>query len=67
MKVRRPRLLSPWREHLRDTMWFEPTAGLVGAMVLWAVAADVDERVVVLRQRVMVLLQEDGDYDTIRA
>ncbi len=34
---RRPRPLSPLREHLRDTFWFAPVVGLVGAAVLaWA-------------------------------
>lgn len=59
VKVRRPRLLSPLREHLRDTMWFAPTAGLVGAMVLWAVAAEADEQIV-------AMLQHDGNYDAVR-
>ncbi|MCC3775062.1 DUF2254 domain-containing protein [Streptomyces sp. UNOB3_S3] len=30
----RPRPLSPLREHLRDTFWFAPTMGLVGAVLL---------------------------------
>ncbi|MFG2648738.1 DUF2254 domain-containing protein [Streptomyces sp. NPDC048436] len=59
-KVRRPRVLSPLREHLRDTMWFAPTAGLVGAMVLWAVASELDSRLV-------TVLQDAGDYDTVES
>ncbi|MGB8946405.1 MAG: DUF2254 domain-containing protein [Streptomyces sp.] len=58
VKVRRPRLLSPLREHLRDTMWFAPTAGLVGAMVLWLVAAELDSRLV-------AAARDAGDYDTV--
>ncbi len=58
-KVRRPRLLSPLREHLRDTMWFAPTAGLVGAMLLWWVAAAVDTEIV-------RTLQDAGEYDSIK-
>ncbi|WP_159048747.1 DUF2254 family protein, partial [Streptomyces sp. NRRL F-4489] len=39
---RAPRVLSPLREHLRETFWFAPAVGLVGAVLLWlaAVAAD---------------------------
>ncbi|MGW7082558.1 DUF2254 domain-containing protein [Streptomyces sp. NPDC054871] len=60
VKVRRPRLLSPLREHLRDTMWFAPTAGLVGAMVLWLAAAEVDSQIVAATQNA-------GDYDTVKS
>lgn len=60
VKVRRPRLLSPLREHLRDTMWFAPTAGLVGALVLWAAAAELDSRIV-------ASAQDAGDYDTVES
>lgn len=35
---RRPRALSPLREHLRDTFWFAPTAAMVGVFVVWLVA-----------------------------
>ncbi|MFF8271815.1 DUF2254 domain-containing protein [Streptomyces sp. NPDC016562] len=27
-----------WREHLRDTLWFAPTAGLIVTFVLWDIA-----------------------------
>lgn len=60
VKVRRPRLLSPLREHLRDTMWFAPTAGLVGALVLWAAASELDSRIV-------ESAQDAGDYDTVES
>ncbi|MEU6123709.1 DUF2254 domain-containing protein [Streptomyces sp. NPDC047123] len=60
MKARRgPKVLSPLREHLRDTMWFAPTAGLVGSLVLWAVAAELDAQIV-------AALQDAGDYDEIK-
>jgi hypothetical protein len=45
-EYRRPRILSALREHLRDTFWFAPTAGLAGAIVLWIAAATVDEAIV---------------------
>lgn len=59
MQVRRPRMLSPLREHLRDTMWFAPTAGLVGAMLLWWAAAELDMEIV-------ASLRDGGDYDAIK-
>ncbi|MER7107767.1 DUF2254 domain-containing protein [Streptomyces sp. NPDC000229] len=39
-------MLSPLREHLRDTFWFAPTAGLVCVVVLWMVAATADAAIV---------------------
>ncbi|WP_030668013.1 DUF2254 family protein [Streptomyces sp. NRRL B-1347] len=59
VRVRRPRLLSPLREHLRDTMWFAPTAGLVGSLVLWWIAAEVDAEWV-------RILQDHEEYDAIK-
>ncbi|MFD9070127.1 DUF2254 domain-containing protein [Streptomyces lasiicapitis] len=59
VRVRRPRMLSPLREHLRDTMWFAPTVGLVGSMVLWWAAAELDTELV-------RLLQDDEEYDTLK-
>ncbi len=56
--MRRPRLLSPLREHLRDTFWFTPTAGLVGAMALAALVLALDSLVI-------EALQEDGAYGTV--
>ena len=41
--VSRPRPLSPLREHLRDTFWFAPVTGLVGAVVLAVGCALVDQ------------------------
>ncbi|WP_367046511.1 DUF2254 domain-containing protein [Streptomyces sp. Je 1-332] len=58
VKVRRPRLLSPLREHLRDTMWFAPTAGLVGAVVLWFVASELDSQIV-------SSAQDAGEYELL--
>ncbi|MGW7269606.1 DUF2254 domain-containing protein [Streptomyces sp. NPDC054864] len=58
VKVRRPRLLSPLREHLRDTMWFAPTAGLVGAMVVWFVASELDSQIV-------TSAQDAGEYELL--
>ncbi|MFD4628765.1 DUF2254 domain-containing protein [Streptomyces sp. NPDC058284] len=59
MKVRRPRMLSPLREHLRDTMWFAPTAALVAAMLLWWAASELDTLIV-------ETLRDNGDYDGIK-
>ncbi|ORT53361.1 DUF2254 domain-containing protein [Streptomyces sp. CB03238] len=45
-------MLSPLREHLRDTFWFAPTAGLVCVFVLWLAAAGLDAEIVdYLRER----------------
>ncbi|MFJ9624251.1 DUF2254 domain-containing protein [Streptomyces sp. NPDC101181] len=55
---RRPRPLSPLREHLRDTFWFAPTAGFVSVFVLWLIASEVDDQVVSLFQR-------EGAYDEL--
>ncbi|MFB8106410.1 DUF2254 domain-containing protein [Streptomyces sp. NPDC056007] len=48
---RRPRPLSPLREHLRDTFWFAPTMGFVCVFVLWLVASEVDDEIVRFLQR----------------
>lgn len=58
-RVRRPRVLSPLREHLRDTMWFAPTVGLIGSLLLWWAASEVDAELV-------RLLQDDEEYDTLK-
>lgn len=55
---RRPRALSPLREHLRDTFWFAPTAAMVGVLVVWLVAQELDAALV-------RSLRDDGDYDTL--
>ncbi|MEU8675086.1 DUF2254 domain-containing protein [Streptomyces sp. NPDC048560] len=43
---RRPRPLSPVREHLRDTFWFAPTLGLLSTFALWWVASTLDTEIV---------------------
>ncbi|WP_328307816.1 DUF2254 domain-containing protein [Streptomyces sp. NBC_00442] len=55
---RRPRALSPLREHLRDTFWFAPTAAMVLVFVLWAAASEADAALV-------RLLQDHQDFDDI--
>ncbi|MFI9051586.1 DUF2254 domain-containing protein [Streptomyces sp. NPDC053427] len=45
-KPRRPRVRSSLREHLRDTFWFAPTAGLVCGVLLWVGAAAADAEIV---------------------
>jgi uncharacterized membrane protein len=55
---RRPRALSPLREHLRDTFWFAPTAAMVSVFVVWAGAQALDTAIV-------EALQDDRDYDTL--
>ncbi|WP_051185469.1 DUF2254 domain-containing protein, partial [Streptomyces afghaniensis] len=55
---RRPRALSPLREHLRDTFWFAPTTAMVSVFVVWAGAQALDTAIV-------EALQDDRDYDTL--
>ncbi|MFE6473670.1 DUF2254 domain-containing protein [Streptomyces rochei] len=55
---RRPRVLSPLREHLRDTFWFAPTAAMAGVFAVWWVAQEVDAALV-------GSLQDDGDYGAV--
>jgi uncharacterized membrane protein len=55
---RRPRALSPLREHLRDTFWFAPTAGLVLAFLIWWAAYSVD-------QAIVSAFRDDGDFAAI--
>ncbi|MFF3612899.1 DUF2254 domain-containing protein [Streptomyces sp. NPDC002580] len=55
---RRPRALSPLREHLRDSFWFAPTAAMVLVFVVWAAASELDTALV-------DALRDEGDYDTI--
>ncbi|MGW3990628.1 DUF2254 domain-containing protein [Streptomyces sp. NPDC004830] len=55
---RRPRALSPLREHLRDTFWFAPTAAMVCVFVVWAGAQLLDTALV-------EALREDRDFDTL--
>lgn len=56
---RRPRALSPLREHLRDTFWFAPTAAMVLVLVVWALAAELDTEIV-------EALQDQQDYDAVK-
>ncbi|MET9759179.1 DUF2254 domain-containing protein [Streptomyces sp. NPDC006372] len=55
---RRPRALSPLREHLRDTFWFAPFAAMLIVFVVWVGAQAIDTVIV-------DSLKEDGDYDTL--
>ncbi|AXE89945.1 DUF2254 domain-containing protein [Streptomyces sp. Go-475] len=55
---RRPRALSPLREHLRDTFWFAPTAAMVSVFVVWVAAQALDTAVV-------DALKEEGDHETL--
>ncbi|WP_030983920.1 DUF2254 domain-containing protein [Streptomyces sp. NRRL S-1813] len=48
---RRPRALSPLREHLRDTFWFAPTAGLACAVLLWWAASTLDLKIIAALQQ----------------
>ncbi|MER6119839.1 DUF2254 domain-containing protein [Streptomyces sp. NPDC001743] len=56
---RPPRVLTPLREHLRETFWFAPTLTLICAVALWLVASAVDEQIV-------AHLQDERAYDQIR-
>ncbi|MFJ8863485.1 DUF2254 domain-containing protein [Streptomyces sp. NPDC102451] len=55
---RPPRALTSLRERLRDTFWFAPAAGLVGAFALWLVLSELDTRIV-------AHLQEEGAYEEL--
>ncbi|MFJ1968422.1 DUF2254 domain-containing protein [Streptomyces sp. NPDC087903] len=57
---RRPRALSPLREHLRDTFWFAPTVALLLVFVVWAGASAADEAI-------LTALRDSGDKDAVRA
>ncbi|MEU5400033.1 DUF2254 domain-containing protein [Streptomyces sp. NPDC005963] len=57
---RRPRPLSPLREHLRDTLWFAPTVGLLCAVLLWAGASAIDTALI-------TALKEEQSYDEVRS
>ncbi|MEC4020703.1 DUF2254 domain-containing protein [Streptomyces sp. H27-D2] len=56
--MRRPRALSPLREHLRDTFWFTPVLGLLGAALLAWGCAELDTLAV-------DALRASGDYESI--
>ncbi|MFC8661728.1 DUF2254 domain-containing protein [Streptomyces sp. NPDC057199] len=55
---RRHRALSPWREHLRDTFWFAPTAALVLVFVVWSAATAADDAI-------LTALRDSGDEDAV--
>ncbi|MFE6093075.1 DUF2254 domain-containing protein [Streptomyces massasporeus] len=55
---RRPRALSPLREHLRDTFWFAPTLAMVSVFVVWIGAEALDTAIV-------DALQREKDYETL--
>ncbi|MGW2813900.1 DUF2254 domain-containing protein [Streptomyces sp. NPDC001415] len=55
---RRPRALSPLREHLRDTFWFAPTAAMVLIFVLWTGAYELDAAII-------RLLQDHQEFDAV--
>ncbi|MYT69193.1 MULTISPECIES: DUF2254 domain-containing protein [unclassified Streptomyces] len=58
-KVRRPRALSPLREHLRDTFWFTPTAAMILVCLVWWVTSWADEAIV-------AALQDGGEFDAVK-
>ncbi|MFJ3582559.1 DUF2254 domain-containing protein [Streptomyces sp. NPDC090127] len=51
-------MLSPLREHLRDTFWFAPIASLVAVVALWLVSSYVDAAIV-------QFLQDGQDFDAV--
>ncbi|MDQ1024825.1 putative membrane protein [Streptomyces umbrinus] len=55
---RRHRALSPWREHLRDTFWFAPTAALFLVFVVWSAATAADDAI-------LTALRDSGDEDAV--
>ncbi|MET7711656.1 DUF2254 domain-containing protein [Streptomyces sp. NPDC005407] len=59
-RYRRPRALSPLREHLRDTFWFAPTLALFLVCVLWGAADALDTAI-------LDGLQKAGEYSTVRS
>ncbi|WP_328718319.1 DUF2254 domain-containing protein [Streptomyces sp. NBC_00247] len=56
----RPFALSDLREHLRDTFWFAPAAGLLGAFLLWWGVSTLDSAIVT-HLRVDKAYRELGD------
>ncbi|MFE9853063.1 DUF2254 domain-containing protein [Streptomyces sp. NPDC005576] len=56
----RPSAFSDLREHLRDTFWFAPTAGLVGTFLLWWGVSTLDSAIVT-HLRVDEAYRELGD------
>ncbi|MFE6886856.1 DUF2254 domain-containing protein [Streptomyces sp. NPDC057694] len=58
-KARRPRALSPLREHLRDTFWFAPTAAMIVVCLVWWITSWADEAIV-------STLQDAGEFDAVK-
>ncbi|MER5884751.1 DUF2254 domain-containing protein [Streptomyces sp. NPDC001941] len=52
-------MLSPLREHLRDTFWFAPVAAMAAVFLLWWLAYGLDAFL-------LDALRDDRDYDQIR-
>ncbi|WP_414720903.1 DUF2254 domain-containing protein [Streptomyces sp.] len=52
-------MLSPLREHLRDTFWFAPVAAMAGVFLLWWVCSELDEAIV-------QSLQDAGEHEAVR-
>ncbi|MEU8520827.1 DUF2254 domain-containing protein [Streptomyces sp. NBC_01216] len=57
-EYRRPRILSPLREHLRDSFWFAPVAAMVAVFALWSATDTAD-------QAIVAHLQSEGAYDDV--
>ncbi|MET9433782.1 DUF2254 domain-containing protein [Streptomyces sp. NPDC006551] len=51
-------MLSPLREHLRDTFWFAPVVAMAGVLLLWAAASELDAAIV-------ATLQKESAYDEV--
>ncbi|MFE1382236.1 DUF2254 domain-containing protein [Streptomyces sp. NPDC058740] len=51
-------MLSPLREHLRDTFWFAPVAAMAGVFLLWWLCSELDTALV-------EALQDAGEYETV--
>ncbi|MFF5970934.1 DUF2254 domain-containing protein [Streptomyces sp. NPDC012769] len=51
-------MLSPLREHLRDTFWFAPVAAMAVICVLWWACADLDAKIV-------DALRDEGAYEAV--
>ncbi|XCW06813.1 DUF2254 domain-containing protein [Streptomyces sp. HUAS MG47] len=58
-EYRRPRMLSPVREHLRDTFWFAPMAAMAAVFLLWWGCAELDEAII-------ASLKDSGEHEAVR-
>src|SRR5690606_23369329 len=54
----RRRVLSPLWEHLRDSIWFAPTAAMVADFLVWLVIEELDTSIV-------ESLRDEGDFETL--